>query len=35
MNTTWKQVRCERDLLELLERMRIEGLIQVRNAAAG
>jgi Coenzyme PQQ synthesis protein D (PqqD) len=27
-------VRCERDLLELLEKMRIEGLIQVRNAAA-
>ncbi len=27
--------RCERDLLELLEKMRVEGLIQVRNAAAG
>jgi coenzyme PQQ synthesis protein D (PqqD) len=27
--------RCERDLLELLEKMRIEGLIQVRSAAAG
>ena len=25
--------RCERDLLDLLERMRGEGLIQVRNAA--
>ena len=28
-------VRCERDLLELLERMRVEGLILVTNAAAG
>ncbi len=27
--------RCERDLLDLLERMCAEGLIQVRNAAAG
>ena len=27
-------VRCERDLLELLEKMRGEGLIQVRSAAA-
>lgn len=27
--------RCERDLLGLLEKMRDEGLIQVRNAAAG
>jgi Coenzyme PQQ synthesis protein D (PqqD) len=26
--------RCERDLLELLEKMRGEGLIQVRSAAA-
>lgn len=26
--------RCERDLLDLLERMRGEGLIQVTNAAA-
>ena len=26
--------RCEKDLLLLLEKMRIEGLIQVRNAAA-
>ncbi|HUA01888.1 MAG TPA: PqqD family peptide modification chaperone [Candidatus Aquilonibacter sp.] len=26
-------VRCERDLLELLEKMRAEGLIQVRGAA--
>lgn len=26
--------RCERDLLDLLERMRVEGLIQVRSAAA-
>ena len=25
--------RCERDLLELLEKMRSEGLIQVRSAA--
>lgn len=24
--------RCERDLLELLEKMRVEGLVQVRNA---
>lgn len=30
-----EEVRCERDLLELLERMRIEGLILVTNAAAG
>jgi hypothetical protein len=27
--------RCESDLLELLEKMRAEGLIQVRDAAAG
>jgi hypothetical protein len=27
--------RCERDLIELLEKMRSEGLIQVRSAAAG
>jgi hypothetical protein len=27
--------QCERDLLELLEKMRVEGLIQVRIAAAG
>lgn len=27
--------RCERDLLGLLEKMRDEGLIQVRSAAAG
>lgn len=27
--------RCERDLLGLLEKMRAEGLIQVRSAAAG
>jgi hypothetical protein len=27
--------RCERDLLELLEKMRVEGLIQIRSAAAG
>ena len=27
--------RCERDLLGLLEKMREEGLIQVRSAAAG
>ncbi len=27
--------RCERDLLELLEKLRSEGLIQVRSAAAG
>ena len=27
--------RCENDLLELLEKMRNEGLIQVRSAAAG
>jgi len=26
---------CERDLLELLEKMSAEGLIQVRSAAAG
>jgi Coenzyme PQQ synthesis protein D (PqqD) len=26
--------RCEQDLLELLEKMRMEGLIEVRNAAA-
>jgi hypothetical protein len=26
--------RCERDLLELLEKMRSEGLIQVKSAAA-
>jgi hypothetical protein len=26
--------RCERDLLDLLEKMRDEGLIQVRSAAA-
>jgi hypothetical protein len=26
--------RCERDLLDLLEKMRVEGLIQVRSAAA-
>jgi hypothetical protein len=26
--------RCERDLLDLLEKMRLEGLIQVRSAAA-
>jgi hypothetical protein len=26
--------RCERDLIELLEKMRCEGLIEVRNAAA-
>lgn len=26
--------RCERDLIELLEKMRGEGLIEVRNAAA-
>jgi hypothetical protein len=26
--------RCERDLIELLEKMRDEGLIEVRNAAA-
>lgn len=30
-----EEVRCERDLLELLERMRVEGLILVTNAAAG
>jgi Coenzyme PQQ synthesis protein D (PqqD) len=28
-------VRCERDLLELLEKMRGEGLIVVKSAAAG
>jgi Coenzyme PQQ synthesis protein D (PqqD) len=27
--------RCEQDLLELLEKMRIEGLIEVRAVAAG
>ena len=27
--------RCEQDLLELLEKMRGEGLIQVRNVAVG
>jgi hypothetical protein len=27
--------RCEQDLLELLEKMRGEGLIEVRNVAAG
>lgn len=27
--------RCERDLLDLLEKMRGEGLIQVRSAAVG
>jgi len=27
--------RCERDLLELLEKMRVEGLIRIRSAAAG
>jgi hypothetical protein len=27
--------RCEQDLLELLEKMRVEGLIEVRAAAAG
>lgn len=27
--------RCERDLLDLLEQMRLEGLIEVRLAAAG
>jgi Coenzyme PQQ synthesis protein D (PqqD) len=27
--------RCERDLLELLEKMSAEGLIQVQSAAAG
>jgi hypothetical protein len=27
--------RCERDLLELLEKMRGEGLIEVRDAATG
>jgi hypothetical protein len=26
--------RCERDLLDLLEQMRLEGLIEVRRAAA-
>jgi len=28
-------VQCEKDLVELLEKMRVEGLIQVRAAAAG
>ncbi len=27
--------RCERDLLDLLEQMRVEGLIEIRKAAAG
>jgi hypothetical protein len=27
--------RCEQDLLELLEKMRGEGLIEVRNVAVG
>lgn len=27
--------RCERDLLDLLEQMRVEGLIEVSQAAAG
>jgi hypothetical protein len=27
--------RCEQDLLELLEKMRVEGLIEVRAVAAG
>ena len=27
--------RCEQDLLELLEKMRLEGLIEVRAVAAG
>jgi Coenzyme PQQ synthesis protein D (PqqD) len=27
--------RCESDLIELLEKMRVEGLIQVEGAAAG
>ena len=27
--------RCERDLLDLLEKMRVEGLIQVRSAVPG
>jgi hypothetical protein len=27
--------RCERDLLDLLEKMRAEGLIEVRSAASG
>ena len=27
--------RCEKELLELLETMRVEGLIQIRSAAAG
>ena len=27
--------RCEQDLLELLEKMRGEGLIKVRDVAAG
>jgi hypothetical protein len=26
--------RCERDLLDLLEQMRVEGLIEIRRAAA-
>jgi len=29
-----EEERCERDLLELLEKMRAEGLIQVTSAAA-
>ena len=28
-------VRCERDLLDLLEQMRVEGLIEISQAAAG
>jgi Coenzyme PQQ synthesis protein D (PqqD) len=30
-----EEFQCERDLIELLERMRTEGLIQVQTAAAG